>query len=109
MPDSASSAESYVESSPIQKPTQKPGKKGVSVVGSQPESPSNSELKQQAAKVQELSLAVCMKEEEIKSLLRLSMQLDHFGSYLQRSIERKQSPAQTGMAGFEDQVMWEDS
>lgn len=107
VPDSASSAESYVESiSGLSAP--KPGKKALSVASSQPKSQSSSELKQQAAKVQELSLAVRMKEEELKSLQRLSLQFAHFSSYLLHSIERKRNSAEAETAGFEDQVRWED-
>jgi hypothetical protein len=111
VPDNASSAESYVES--VSGFSLKmPGKRASSVTKNkqkpQKENELDKELKQQTAKSQELSLAIYMKEEELRSLQRLSLQFAHFHSYLLQSIERKRSSAAAVMTGFQDEVTWED-
>lgn len=111
VPDSASSAESYVES--VSDFSIKfPGKRASSVTKSKQkplkESALDKEIRLQTSKMQELSLAICMKEEELRSLQRLSLQFSHFHSYFLQSIDRKRSPAAAVMTGFEEEVTWED-
>jgi len=76
--------------------------------------PTEAMLQTQTAKVEELLLAYRMKQDETKSLLRLSEQLDHFRERLLLSIEKyrgaiSEKDQVEQQNGFAEEVQWEDS
>lgn len=71
-------------------------------------------LQAQAAKIEELHLAYRMKQDETKSLLRLSEQLSHFRDRLLTAIEkfrgtRSEKDQEERLDDFAEEVQWEDS
>ena len=108
MIDSASSADSSKEDVP------KPAAKGHSTIQeSKPSTKPAKDLEQeaslqlQASRVQELFLAFRMKQEEMRSLQRLSDQLEHYRGFLEDRIKRMKGEELAACEGFKDEVEWE--
>lgn len=106
MPESASSADSFDEGVHL---------KSITKLRQLEIKPDEAALQQQAYRVHELHLTFRMKQEELKSLQRLSEQFLQYKHYLDNEICRRK--AQVGediepgevLEGFKDEVEWEDS
>ena len=88
--------------------------KSPSVLKGAKESQLEANLMEQASKIQELLLAFKMKQEEMRSLVRLSEQFEHFREHIVNSIQklrvrRGEEAEYEEIEGFKEEVQWEDS